>query len=234
MSDSRKLRFHPLTSERWQDFERLFGRRGACGGCWCMPWRLSRSEFERSKGDGTRARMRALVRSGAEPGILGYMGDEAVAWCAVAPREQYPVLSRSRILRPLDAERVWSIACFYIDKRFRRRGLSVAMLNAAKTFVADKGGKIIEGYPVEPRTRSMPDVFAHTGVAAAFRKAGFREATRRSPRRPIMRFEVLEAIPRSLAHCRRTRGLQHSAKAKPQHRSGRAAGKTDRPIRNSE
>ena len=26
----------PLTPDRWDDFETLFGERGACGGCWCM------------------------------------------------------------------------------------------------------------------------------------------------------------------------------------------------------
>ena len=37
--------FHPLTPELWSDLEQLFGARGACGGCWCMWWRLSAGEF---------------------------------------------------------------------------------------------------------------------------------------------------------------------------------------------
>ena len=28
-----KLKFAPVTKERWSDFETLFGERGACGGC---------------------------------------------------------------------------------------------------------------------------------------------------------------------------------------------------------
>jgi len=44
----------PLTSSHWDDFETLFGDRGACGGCWCMVWRLSRKDFERGKGAGNR------------------------------------------------------------------------------------------------------------------------------------------------------------------------------------
>ncbi len=40
---------HPLTPERWVDFENLFGSRGACGGGWCMWWRQTPSEFERNK-----------------------------------------------------------------------------------------------------------------------------------------------------------------------------------------
>ena len=41
------LSFHPLTPERWDDFEALFGPRGACGGCWCMYWRRSAADYER-------------------------------------------------------------------------------------------------------------------------------------------------------------------------------------------
>ena len=69
------LTFHPLTPERWDDFETLFGLRGACGGCWCMYWRRARPAFEKGKGAGNRRAMKALVESGTEPGILAYAGD---------------------------------------------------------------------------------------------------------------------------------------------------------------
>ena len=47
-----KLKFRALTKETWKDFENLFGERGACGGCWCMSWRIKKAEFEKCKGDG--------------------------------------------------------------------------------------------------------------------------------------------------------------------------------------
>src|SRR5436305_13504905 len=94
--------FHPLTIDRWPDFETLFGERGACGGCWCMLWRLSRSEFEQNKGAANRAAMKALVDAGEVPGILGYVRNDPVAWCAVAPRPAYPALDPSRILKKID------------------------------------------------------------------------------------------------------------------------------------
>jgi hypothetical protein len=58
------LRFYPLTAERWEDLEELFGERGASGGCWCMWWRLKRSEFERQKGEGNRLALKRIVDSG--------------------------------------------------------------------------------------------------------------------------------------------------------------------------
>jgi GNAT superfamily N-acetyltransferase len=182
-----ELDCHPLTPERWADLELLFGPRGACGGCWCMVWRLRRADFERGKGDGNRAAMRELVDGGAVPGLLGYVAGAPVGWCAVAPREEYPALARSRVLQPVDAEPVWSISCLFVAKEFRKRGVSVALLRAAVEHVRSRGGTVVEGYPVEPTQDTMPAAFAWTGLASAFLKAGFREVARRSATRPIMR-----------------------------------------------
>jgi len=182
------LEIHPLTKERWPDFEHLFGERGASGGCWCMWWRLTHSEFERQKGDPNRAAMKAIVESGEVPGILAYLDGVPVGWCSVAPRDRFPRLGRSRILKPIDDAEVWSIVCFFVDKEYRNRGISVALLRAATEYVRQLGGKIVEGYPVEPKKDPMPAVFAYHGLASAFQKAGFVECARRSETRPIMRF----------------------------------------------
>ncbi len=185
-----QIQFHPLSSDRWTDLELLFGERGACGGCWCMWWRLKRSEYEKQKGEGNRKAMKAIVDSGEAPGILAYAEGTPVAWCSVAPRETFSVLSRSRILKPIDEQPVWSIVCFFVDRRFRNRGLSVQLLKGAVEYVRKKGGKVVEGYPVEPKKDRMPEVFAATGLASAFRQAGFAEYARRSETRPIMRFYI--------------------------------------------
>ncbi len=185
-----RLVVRPLTPERWADFEQLFGAHGACGGCWCMLWRLRRPDFERQKGRGNQRAMRKIVESGVSPGLLAYLGKKAVGWCAVAPRPEYPALARSRILKPVDDQPVWSVACLFVARPHRRQGVSVALLQAAVTHVRRHGGGIVEGYPQEPKTERMPDVFAWTGLASAFRKAGFEEVSRPTPTRPIMRRTV--------------------------------------------
>lgn len=182
--------FHPLTPERWDDLVDLFGIRGACGGCWCMTWRLSTSVYEQNKGDGNRDALREIVKSGSEPGVLAYDEGTPVGWCAVAPRQVYPRLGRSRILKPVDDAAVWSIVCLFVKKAYRNRGLSVALIRAAVDHVGSKGGRIVEGYPVEPKKNPMPDVFAFTGLASSFRLAGFDEVARRSETRPIMRRHI--------------------------------------------
>ncbi len=194
---SPRLVVEPLVPERWDDFAKLFGPRGACGGCWCMTPRLARAEYERSKGDGNRRRMRRLVASGPAPGVLGYDGGEPVAWCSLGPRGDFSTLARSRVLRPVDDAPVWSIVCLFVAKTHRRRGISLAMIRGAVEWARTQGARIVEAYGVEPREDPMPDVFAWTGLASAYRAAGFREVARRSPTRPILR--------RVLAPRRRTR-----------------------------
>jgi GNAT superfamily N-acetyltransferase len=186
-----QLQFKPLTIARWNDFEQLFGERGACAGCWCMFWRLNHSTFERHKGAANRRAMNRIVAAGEIPGILAYLNSKPIGWCAVAPREKYLRLQRSRVLAPVDGEKVWSIVCLFVARPFRRRGISSALIRAACEFVCKRGGKIVEGYPIEPRKSSAPDAFVWTGLASAFRQAGFTERKRRSPTRPIMRRPIL-------------------------------------------
>jgi hypothetical protein len=184
------LTFRPLTLDKWRDLETLFGKRGACGGCWCMSWRLRRAQYEKQKGPRNKAAFKKIVATGPPPGVLAYLGTNPIGWCAVAPREVHKRMETSRVLAPVDDQPVWSVTCFFVAKLFRRAGASEQLLNAAVALAAKHGAKIVEGYPVEPRKDPMPDVFAWTGMASTFRKAGFQEVARRSADRPIMRIEL--------------------------------------------
>lgn len=155
-----------------------------------MLWRLKRSDFESQKGEGNRDLMKAMVASGEIPGILAYDGRQPIGWCSVAPREKFPALERSRVLKKIDETPAWSISCFFIDKRYRGNGLSIELIKAAVDYVKGQGGKVLEAYPVEPKKKKMPPIFAWTGLASAFLKAGFLECARRSETRPIMRYFI--------------------------------------------
>jgi len=192
MSRSKRdqLHFQPADAEHWDDLEELFGKRGACGGCWCMFWRLPRKEFEASKGAKNRQSLKRIVTNSRPPGILAYSDDEVIGWCAVAPRAEYVVLENSRILKPVDDQPVWSISCLFVKKGFRRKGISSQLLRAAVKFAKQHGAKIVEGYPSEPTNSTMPDPFLWHGIASSFTAAGFKEVLRRSPTRPIMRYQI--------------------------------------------
>ncbi len=187
MATASKLTFQPVTPERWPDLETLFGERGACGGCWCMVWRLKRSVWEEGKGETNKLALRVIVENDERPGVLAYIGGEPVGWCSIAPREDFVALGRSRVLAAVDEIPVWSISCLFIAKAHRRQGVSVKLIDAAVRFAAKRGAMAVEAYPVEPYSEKMPAAFAWTGVASAFVKAGFVEVARRSAARPILR-----------------------------------------------
>lgn len=182
--------FHPLTPERWSDLETLFGKNGAYGGCWCMWWRSTRSEFAAQGNEGNRRALKAITGAGEVPGVLAYIDNQAIGWCSIAPREAFPSLDRSRTLKRVDDLPTWSVVCFYVARPFRRKGLMLALLQAAIEYAREHGAQIIEGYPVDPKRDDLPPVSSFTGILPVFQEAGFVEVARRSEKRPIMRYFI--------------------------------------------
>jgi GNAT superfamily N-acetyltransferase len=183
------LSFHPLTQKLWRDFETLFGVNGACAGCWCTYWKLRGREYSENTGDSARQIQKSIVDAGTSPGLVAYSEGYPVGWVAVEPRSAYPKLAHSRNLKPVDGQEVWSITCFFVDKKHRRSGVTVELLKAAVEHVKARGGRIVEGYPVDAKT-VQPAPFIFTGTASAFRQAGFKEVARNAPTRPIFRFVI--------------------------------------------
>jgi GNAT superfamily N-acetyltransferase len=181
------MTIRPLTPARWPDLVRLFGPNGACAGCWCMWPRRSAAEFRRGKGAPNRRAFRRIAAAGPPPGVLAYVDGVAAGWCAVAPRDAYPRLDRSRVMaRVDDAPAVWSVTCFFVGRAYRGRGLALPLLRAVVALARRRGARIVEGYPSELAARTA-DTFVWMGLADTFRAAGFVEVARRAPTRPIMR-----------------------------------------------
>jgi GNAT superfamily N-acetyltransferase len=95
-------------------------------------------------------------------------------------------------LKRVDDKPVWSVVCFFVAKPFRGKGITSELLKASVEHVRKHGGRILEGYPTELKEGRLPDAFVYTGLASAFRKAGFVEVARRSEKRPIMRYVIKE------------------------------------------
>ena len=138
---SSQLEFYPLTIDRWNDFEILFGNKGAYGGCWCMWWKTTRSEFEKQKGEGNRKAMKKIVKSGERPGIIAYENEKPIGWRSIAPREKFHSLNRSPVLKKIDDTHVWSIVCFFVAKDYQNKGMTLILINAAIDYVRQNDGK---------------------------------------------------------------------------------------------
>jgi GNAT superfamily N-acetyltransferase len=174
---------HPVTKDRWPDLVELFDR-PIVRTCFCM--------FYRKPGAGTgvgrqnRQAMKALVDGGTVPGLIGYEDGVPVAWVSLGPREDYPKLRRSPIMKPVDDRPVWSIVCLFVGEQARGRGLSERMLGAAVDYARSRGVRLLEAYPVDRAERSQPDTMFF-GAKSMYDRAGFQEVARRSPTRPVVR-----------------------------------------------
>ncbi|MFC2097846.1 hypothetical protein ACFLSI_05880 [Bacteroidota bacterium] len=123
-----KLKYKVLTSETMSDFVTLFGETGACGGCWCMYWRLTHKEYEKNKGENNKLLMRKLIIDESPLGILVYKKGIPIGWCSISPRMNLIRLRTSRLFKPIDNVPVWSITCLYIKKEFRKKNISAQLI----------------------------------------------------------------------------------------------------------
>jgi GNAT superfamily N-acetyltransferase len=164
----------PLTADDWPLVEALFGRQGACGGCWCQYWHAPPGEaaWTAAKGEPNRRRLQATIEEGSCAAVVALAGDEPVGWCRLGATAEFPRLLRSRKLRR-DNMADWAVVCFYIAPSARGAGVATRLLDRAARLAFERGARSVEGYPAVPRSGRLPGPFAWTGVPALFEAAGF-------------------------------------------------------------
>jgi GNAT superfamily N-acetyltransferase len=196
-----KLAVRPLTPERWSDLEDLFGRLGACNGCWCMYWRIG-AAYRKVPRAQNKAAFRRVVECGPPPGLLAFHGERAVGWCQLTPRDALPFIDRVWRLKRVDDVPVWSVSCLYVRKGYRRQGVTSALIAAAVKAAKRANAPALEAYPFDAK---LSPSATGTGYASTFARAGFRVVARRVPPRPIMRHD--------LGHANRTTSARRSRSA---------------------
>ena len=186
----------PLKRNDWPMVEALFGERGACGGCWCMFWRLPRGGklWEEMKGEKNRAAFREEVESGKAIGVLAFDDDKPIGWCRLGQRQDFPRLNRSRWIHKDWQPGTWAVVCFYIITKYRRKGVAAALLDEAIQFATTRGALILEAYPAPDRwgkePGKIPPAFAYTGTRALYESAGFEETTPKGNSRPTYHLKL--------------------------------------------
>lgn len=186
-----KLKTKPVTADTWADFETLFGARGSPSYCWCMAWRADRKDPQVATKAGRKAAMKQLVKDGVPVGLLGYLDDEPVAWCSIAPFDTH----RTRLRKLADDEataRIWSVTCFFVRRDLRGQGLTKQLLAAAVKLARKHRAELVEGYGVSPTSPS----YRYMGFVPMFRAAGFEEVGREGTRRHVMQLPSRRARSR--------------------------------------
>lgn len=176
-----------LSEETWPDFEKLFSKQGRVGDgwwCWCTFHHTASFSGPENRPARTRAetavanrkRKKSMVEEGCAHGILVFSGREPVGWCQYGPREELPRTDNTIRYRKLaidqDGEKLWRITCFVVDEEYRRRGVASRGLKAALEEIRQKGGGIVEAYPVSKSDQGSN--YHYCGTVSMFEKAGFK------------------------------------------------------------
>ena len=194
------IRVVPANEASWDDLQTVFGERGAPARCQCQWFRTAPADWRPLSAEDRTWRQREQTGCGdpaAEEtsGLVAYLGDEPVGWCAVAPRSVYVHLRGSRVVwagRDEDAadDGVWAVTCFVTRTGFRRRGVSRSLAAATVDYARKRGARAIEAYPM--LVKPGEDITwgeLYVGSRDIFAAAGFNEITRPTVRRVVMRID---------------------------------------------
>lgn len=195
----------------WPDVEQLFGVGGEPSRCWCRFFALAGTDFAATSPADRKALLKDRFDGGMPaPGVLAYRDGTPVGWCAVEPRQCYPRILRSQVLKaagpdiagpagagpdspgePPEAAGVWSVSCFVVSPGHRRSGVAAALLGAAVEHATVHGAAVVEGYPVDAAKRpkaGAPDLYH--GTLRLFLAAGFEVVSDAVPGRALVRLRV--------------------------------------------
>jgi GNAT superfamily N-acetyltransferase len=164
-----------LGPDTWDAFADLAERHnGVWGGCWCTWFHTAYAEKGHSA-EGNRALKKRLVHEGKAHAALVFDGDVAVAWCEYGTPEDLPnIYHRKEYEAELDRLPDYRITCFFVDRRYRRKGVAAVALRGALDLIAQAGGGVVEAYPQDTEGKKISASFLYNGTRTLFEDAGFR------------------------------------------------------------
>lgn len=186
----------PAVPDRWEDVVAVMGTRGDPSRCWCQFFHRRGRDWATATAESNRERLCAQIgRASVPPGLLAYVGDDPVGWCQVAPKDEFDRLLHSPTgTAPPDhpdPTGLWSVTCFVVPPRHRRRGVAAALLDGAVDHATAHGAAAVEGYPVDVSARDrVSSAELYHGTLSLFLGAGFDEVRRPSPSRVVVRREL--------------------------------------------
>ena len=161
------------------DHERgpAFSDNPAWARCYCQFYRTSRAlDWPSSTGEQNRVAAAASIACGEAEGYLATAGEETVGWLHAAPRHKLPhAFEQMRIAPPVidvPAHDAALIVCFVVAPAWRRRGVALALLDAALADLAARGVALVDAFPFKAVDGASAADHYH-GPASLFASRGF-------------------------------------------------------------
>jgi len=177
----------PLDADSWDAFARLVERHnGVFGGCWCTWFHTFHAE-KTFTAEGNYALKEQLVKSDRAHAALVFDGDEAIAWAQYGPPGELPnIHHRKEYEETLDKLPDYRITCIFVDKKYRRKGVTAIALGGAIDLIAEAGGGLVEGYPHDTTDGRKVSVLYNT-TRSLYERAGFSYVRAKGKRNCVMR-----------------------------------------------
>jgi GNAT superfamily N-acetyltransferase len=169
-----ELTVRALSAETWDAFADLAERHnGVWGGCWCTFFHTMTAEKTYTV-EGNRALKEQLVKEGRAHAALVFDGEVAVGWCEYGPPVELPNINhRKQYEAEMGEPPDYRLTCFFVDKRYRRQGVSGVALNGALELIAQAGGGVVEAYPQDTGGKQITASFLYSVTRNLFEEAGF-------------------------------------------------------------
>jgi hypothetical protein len=181
------LSIKALNTETWKDFEKLvLKHNGVWGGCWCTAFHPKSPEQKRSF-EATKSYKNKLVKEDRAHAALVFDGDICVAWCQFGSPQELPNIYHKKEVESKMTMPDWRITCIFVDKNYRKNGLSFFALNGALELIKNLGGGVVESYPQDTHGRKISNSFLYNGTRDIFEKAGFNYEGKKGKNHCIMR-----------------------------------------------
>ncbi len=160
-----------LDESTWDAFAALVeANNGVFGGCWCMGFHPD--GVGNTPPSVNRERKLERVRAGTTHAALVFDGDDCLGWCQFGSPEELPkIKSRAAYEKGLTTPPGWRIACNFVGKGHRRKGVAGAALAGALELISGLGGGTVEGYPES--AESVPAGFLFNGALSTYEQLGF-------------------------------------------------------------
>lgn len=170
-----QLEVRPLCEETWDAYAELIKRHnGIWGGCWCMGFHEGTPEESDTTACKRDRKFRRVCQGQAHAAIV-FDADRAVGWCQFGPASEIRPQNKFKrqYLPGLETVPDWRISCFFVDKKYRGKGVSSMALDGALTMIAKSGGGLVEAYPENVEGRKIAGSFIYLGTLPMFEKRGF-------------------------------------------------------------
>jgi GNAT superfamily N-acetyltransferase len=183
----------PLGPGTWDAFARLAERHnGVWNGCWCTWFHTLNAEKEKDRtSESNRALKERLVNEGRAHAALVFDGDEAVGWAQYGTPAELPNINhRKEYEATVDRLPDYRLTCFFVDRKYRRKGVAAAALRGALDLIAQAGGGVVEAYPQDTGGQKVSASFLYSVTRSLFEQAGFSYVRHKGKNHCVMRIVI--------------------------------------------